>query len=55
MKIDELSSQLILQTEVRWLPRVLILERVVDMFDSTLQFLNGFNLFLSDEINEKLN
>jgi len=52
---NELFNQLLLHTEVRWLSRGVCLQRLVNLFDSTTEFLNEINPVLSNELQNNKN
>jgi len=49
-KNDETLNQLLLHTEVRWLSRGDSLQRLVDLYDSTVEFLTDADPSLCDEL-----
>jgi len=49
-KNDETANQLLMHTEVRWLSRVDSSERLVDIFDSTVEFLGEVAPLLCHEL-----
>ena len=52
---DEVFNQLLMHTEVRWLSRGACLQRLVELFDSTTEFLSEINPVLSDELRNNKN
>lgn len=52
---DEVFNQLLLHTEVRWLSKGVCLQRLVDLFDSTTEFLSEINPVLSDKLKNNKN